>query len=78
MKPQVAAIPYQTGDQFMLCSDGITDGVWEKHIHSAFTKNKLESNSNDTHSNIVHQTILTRALENSGTDDTTIITITVS
>ncbi len=71
VKPQIAAIPYLPGDQFMLCSDGIIDGVWEKHIHSAFTKHSQEPS-------IIHQTILERALENDGTDDTTMITLRVT
>ncbi|MGJ8657264.1 MAG: PP2C family protein-serine/threonine phosphatase [Akkermansiaceae bacterium] len=71
VKPQIAAIPYQPGDQFMLCSDGITDGVWEKNIHSAFLKQGPDPAT-------VHQSILTRALENDGTDDTTMINLTVT
>ena len=69
-KPQIAAIPYQSGDQFMLCSDGIIDGTWQKNIHAAFLN---KDSPTDT-----HNTILSQALENDGTDDTTIITINVS
>lgn len=68
--PQIAAIPYQAGDQFMLCSDGITDGLWEKNIHAAFL-------SQDSNPETTHHTILTRALENAGTDDTTLITLSI-
>lgn len=75
VKPQIAAIPYQAGDQFMLCSDGIIDGVWEKHIQSAYTESQQGS---DPDPKDVHQTILNRSLENDGTDDTTMITLTVS
>ena len=75
VKPQIAAISYQAGDQFMLCSDGIIDGVWEKHIHSAYTNGQQGSDSDAQN---LHQAILTRALENDGTDDTTMITLTVS
>ncbi len=71
VKPQIAAIPYQAGDQFMLCSDGIIDGVWEKNIHDAYISqaSNLEN---------IHKAILTRALENAGRDDTTMITLSVS
>lgn len=71
VNPQIAAIPYQPGDQFMLCSDGIIGGVWEKHIHAAFL-------SQDSNPENIHHTLLNRALENDGTDDTTMITLTVS
>ena len=70
ISPMVAAVPYQPGDQFMLCSDGIVDGLWEKHIHSAFLKNLPPEE--------LKQALLSRALENAGTDDTTLITLAVS
>lgn len=73
VKPQIAAIPYQSGDQFMLCSDGINDGVWEKHIHAAFI-----NQHSDKDPTTIHNSLLTRALENDGTDDTTIITLAVT
>jgi protein phosphatase len=54
----------------MICTDGIIDGVWEKHIHAAFlTPNPSPEN--------IHHTILNHALENAGRDDTTMITLTI-
>ena len=71
VKPQIAAIPYQAGDQFLLCSDGIIGGIWEKHIHSAYL-------SQDSNLETIHHKILTRSLENDGTDDSTLITLSVT
>lgn len=71
VKPQIAAIPYKAGDHFILCTDGIIDGVWQKHIHSAFLKQ-------GAHPHLIHKNLLDRALDNDGTDDTTLITLTVS
>ncbi len=68
--PMVAAIPYQSGDKFMLCSDGVIDGLWEKHIHAAFLENPAPE--------ALQKALLTRALENDGLDDTTLITISVA
>lgn len=65
--PMVAAIPYQAGDKFMLCSDGVVDGLWEKHIHAAFLKT--------TDAASLQETLLQAAVENDGHDDTTLITI---
>ncbi len=70
VRPAVAAIPYKKGDRFMLCSDGITDGLWEKHIHSALDKNR------DSTSAVAHA-LMTRAIANDGSDDTTLIVIDV-
>ena len=69
-KPQITSIPYQKGDKFMLCSDGIIDGTWQKNIHSAFLNEDSPSKT--------HDTILNQAIENAGTDDTTIITLQLS
>lgn len=70
VRPMIAAIPYQSGDQFMLCSDGIIDGLWEKHIHAAFLKNSDSTNQLAT-------SLMSRAIENDGSDDTTLITLKI-
>lgn len=31
--PQVGAVAYEPGDAFLLCSDGIIDGLWDRQIH---------------------------------------------
>lgn len=71
IKPMVAAIPYQLGDKFLICSDGLIDGLWEKHIHSAFLSHRESTQS-------LRQHLLEKALENDGSDDTTLITLHIS
>lgn len=66
----LASFPYQPGDRFMICSDGLVDGLWEKHIHSAFLKNPDSTRS-------LAESLMARAVSNDGTDDTTLITLTV-
>ena len=70
-RPQIEAIPYQKGDQFILCTDGIIDGVWEKHIKASFM-NLPHSPSK------LHDNLLEHALQNAGSDDTTIITLSIN
>jgi serine/threonine protein phosphatase PrpC len=30
--PQVGAVGYQPGDRFLLCTDGLTDGLWDRAV----------------------------------------------
>jgi PPM family protein phosphatase len=67
--PHFAALPYQAGDRFLICSDGLVDGVWERHIS--------EELATDSPPPTVCGNLLKRSLENSGADDTTLIVIRI-
>ena len=67
--PHFAAVPYQPGDCFLICSDGLIDGVWERHIAEA-----LASCSEPP---LTAAKLLKRAVDNSGVDDTTLIVVHV-
>ena len=69
--PHFAAVPYEPGDRFLLCSDGLIDGVWERHIADALATCREQPAA-------VTQALAKRAIDNAGTDDTTLIVITVS
>lgn len=68
--PHFAAIPYQVGDRFLICSDGLIDGVWERHIADALAACTTEPTPTAT-------TLARRAIGNSGIDDTTLIVISI-
>lgn len=65
--PYFTSIPFQPGDRFLICSDGLIDGVWERHISEALA---CASHPQET-----TEKLLKRAVENSGIDDTTLIVI---
>lgn len=67
--PHFAAIPCQPGDRFLICSDGLIDGLWERHITNALAEAKDPATS--------ALALLERALNNAGTDDTTLFVIEV-
>lgn len=69
--PHFAAIPYQHGDRFLVCSDGLIDGLWERHISEALAASP--ENPAGT-----AETLLKRAIDNAGIDDTSLIVITVT
>ncbi len=70
VKPNIAAFPYQPGDRFLICSDGLIDGLWEKHIHSGFTQNTGSTSA-------LASSLMERAANNDGRDDITLITLAV-
>jgi len=67
--PHFAAVPYQPGDRFLICSDGLIDGVWERHIAEALAAPAQPPETADK--------LLKRAVENSGIDDATLIVLHV-
>lgn len=71
VNPHYAAISYQPGDRFLVCSDGLIDGVWERHISNALAA--CPENPSAT-----AETLLKRAIDNSGIDDTSLIVIAVT
>lgn len=70
VKPYMATFPYQSGDRFLLCSDGLIDGLWEKNIHAAFLKNPDSTSE-------LSKALMCRAVNNDGRDDTTLIALEV-
>ena len=67
--PHFAAVPFRPGDRFLVCSDGLIDGVWERHISDALAAAAAPSETAGK--------LLDRAVRNSGVDDTTLIVIHV-
>ena len=68
--PHFAAVPFQPGDRFLICSDGLIDGLWERHIS--------ESLANVDPPAETAALLLDRAVRNAGVDDTTLIVVHIS
>ncbi len=71
LTPHFAAIPYLPGDRYLVCSDGLIDGLWERHISDALARCPDDPDT-------TVDTLLKRAIDNAGIDDTSLIVITVS
>ncbi len=71
LSPHFAAIQYQVGDRFLVCSDGLIDGLWERHLSEGLA-------ACPTNPQNIAETLINRAITNSGIDDTSLIVITVS
>ena len=70
VNPHFAAVPYAPGDRFLICSDGLIDGVWERHIGNALNEGATPEETSAS--------LLKRAIDNSGVDDTTLVVIHIS
>lgn len=70
MRPYLAAIPYQSGDRFLICTDGLIDGLMEQHISNALAATNFNTQE-------ILEKLLERSLRSAGTDDTTLIVISL-
>jgi protein phosphatase len=71
VNPYFAAIAYEVGDRFLVCSDGLIDGLWERHLSAALASCPDEPTA-------TAEILLQRAVDNSGIDDTSLIVIAVA
>ena len=71
VNPQFAAIPYEAGDRFLICSDGLIDGLWERHLSNGLAHCPKDPS-------VTAASLLTRAISNAGADDTSLVIIAVS
>ena len=67
VEPQVGAVSCQTGDQFLLVTDGVTDGLWDYHLEEILR-------SPDPVITPAQQ-LINEALERSGRDNATAVVI---
>ncbi len=73
IEPQIGAIAHRPGDRFILCSDGIVDGLWDHRIED------LVATPDEAR---LHQPaafrLVEEALENSGRDNLTALVVEVA
>lgn len=72
INPQIGAVGLQDGDRFLICSDGLIDGLWDRHIEEHLTPGDdglLDDGISDL--------LVATAVENSGKDNTTALVIEV-
>jgi len=66
IEPQFGAVPCIAGDRFLLCSDGLIEGLWDHHLEE-FVR------ASDTAG--VAQTLVNAALERAGRDNITALVV---
>jgi protein phosphatase len=73
VEPQVGAVGYQKGDLFLLCSDGLIDGLWDRQLLQLLR----EPDSREAQLPPA-QRLVEAALERSGRDNTTALVVEVA
>jgi protein phosphatase len=68
--PQFGAVACTPGDRFVLCSDGLVDGLWERQVEELIrTPTPAEAKLNPA------ERLVAASLENSGNDNTTALSL---
>jgi len=70
--PHLGAVGYRPGDRFVICSDGLVDGLWDRNIEELI---RTPDASTATHE--AARRLVEKAVDNSGRDNTTAIVIEI-
>jgi len=65
--PQIGAIGHQPGDRFLICSDGLTDGLWDRGIESILRAPAPGAS--------IAQQLVESSIQESGRDNTTAVVV---
>jgi PPM family protein phosphatase len=67
--PHIGAVAHRPGDRFLICSDGLIDGLWDRHLE------EMLRSSSSAGSRSRAQQLVDEAVHNSGRDNTTAVVI---
>jgi protein phosphatase len=74
VNPQVNAVAYEVGDIFLLCTDGLVEGLHDHHLVELLRPHESESPAK--HANLAHL-LVDSSLQKDGRDNTTALVIQV-
>jgi protein phosphatase len=72
--PHIGAVGHSPGDRFLICSDGLVDGLWDRQIEELVRTPAGTGDAAQTSA----QRLVTAAVTNSGRDNTTALVIEIS
>jgi len=70
--PQLGAVGYESGDIFLLCTDGLVEGLYDHHVVEILHESKSRQSRADRAQRLVNE-----AVEKSGRDNTTALVIEI-
>jgi protein phosphatase len=72
IEPQIGAVPYSPGDRFLICSDGLVDGLWDRRIEEI-----LRACPSPPGNPSAAQRLVDEAVHASGRDNTTAVVVEI-
>jgi serine/threonine protein phosphatase PrpC len=72
VEPQIGAIALRAGDRFLICSDGVIDGLWDRNVEAI-----IRSDASTPGASAARQ-LVEQAVSNSGRDNTTAVVVEVA
>ena len=70
--PQLGAVGYRPGDRFVICSDGVIEGLWDHHIEEL-----MRTPDPDLAAHEAARRLVEKSIEHSGRDNTTAVVIEI-
>ncbi|MGH7944972.1 MAG: PP2C family protein-serine/threonine phosphatase [Opitutaceae bacterium] len=68
--PHIGAARHRIGDRFLICSDGLTDGLWDRRLEETLRTTPRPDEPPSTAQRLVEE-----AVQNSGRDNTTAVVV---
>ena len=72
VEPQVGAVAYEPGDKFLLCTDGLTEGLYSQSMVEILDDSGIFSPSNNPAQRLVQESV-----KNDGRDNTTALVVEI-
>ncbi|MDB6092964.1 MAG: protein serine/threonine phosphatase [Verrucomicrobia bacterium] len=71
LEPHIGAVGHQPGDRFLICSDGLVDGLWDRQLEDVLRT--MPSGEKPS----VAQRLVDEAVQTSGRDNTTAVVVEI-
>jgi PPM family protein phosphatase len=72
VEPQVGAVALRAGDRYLICSDGLVDGLWDRQVEQL-----VRTHASAPGGPTAAQALVSESVQNSGRDNTTAILVGV-
>jgi serine/threonine protein phosphatase PrpC len=72
IEPHIGAVGFQAGDRFLICSDGLVEGLWDRRIEEIIRTQPAEAGGPT-----VAQRLVEESVRESGRDNTTALVIEI-